>query len=394
MLALDAKAELLGWESPPLLKVACLKEFARYDFPLERMVLDLRGGIGEKTSTEFLQLPWAGFLIDESTPAPAGRPTIRLLAEQAIVRAGDVVELRASPSKLAVRYRRGDNGNVLFATEQCNSFCLMCSQPPRMVQDEWRINQIRELVELIDKDEPSMAISGGEPTLLGEGLVNIIGMCADALPSTHIHVLSNGRRFDQPGFAGKFRSLHPSLTWGVPLYGDHFALHDYIVQSKGAFAQTIRGLYALHLAGQRIEIRVVLVKPTVLRLMELARFIYRNFPFVEHVALMGIEPIGFAKANRKLLWLDPADAAPAIIGAAEFLAERGLPVSLYNLPLCVIPRKAWDFARQSISNWKQHYLPACSTCDVKTKCGGFFGWVTPDWTSKAISPIHGETCDA
>lgn len=393
MLALHAKADLLGWDSPPLLKIASLSEFARYEFPLDKMVLDLRDGIAAKVASELLSLSWAGFLIDELTLAPPGRPCIRLLAEQDIVRAGDVVELYP-PAKLAVRFRRGDNGNVLFATEQCNSFCLMCSQPPRRVQDGWRVNQLAELIKLIDPDEPSMAISGGEPTLLGDGLVTIVGQCAEALPLTHIHVLSNGRRFDQPEYASKFRGLHPSLTWGIPLYGDHFALHDYIVQSKGAFAQTMRGLYALHLASQRIEIRVVLNRPTVVRLRELARFIYRNLPFVEHVAFMGIEPIGFAKANRNALWIDPADAGPAIAEATEFLAGRGMSVSLYNLPLCVIPRAAWDFARRSISNWKQHYLQACDTCEVKEKCSGFFEWITPEWTSRAISPIHGENCSA
>ncbi|MGO4781920.1 His-Xaa-Ser system radical SAM maturase HxsC, partial [Lysobacter sp. 2RAB21] len=77
-------------------------------------------------------------------------------------------------SKIAVRYRRGDNGNVLFATERCNSFCLMCSQPPREVEDSWRIDQLCDLVGLIDKDEPSLAISGGEPTLLGTGLSQVL----------------------------------------------------------------------------------------------------------------------------------------------------------------------------------------------------------------------------
>ncbi|MGO4220782.1 His-Xaa-Ser system radical SAM maturase HxsC [Lysobacter sp. TAF61] len=287
-----------------------------------------------------------------------------------------------------MRYRRGDNGNVLFATERCNSFCLMCSQPPRQIEDDWRIEQLCALAELVDKDEPSIAISGGEPTLLGEGLPRIVERCADSLPHTHVHVLSNGRLFGEGVYAQSFRALHPSLTWGIPLYGDHHRLHDYVVQSQGAFAQTIRGLYALHAAGQRIEIRVVLVKPTVERLLDLARYMYRNLPFVEHVAFMGIEPIGFAKANHPALWIDPADMASSLADAVEFLTRRGLSVSIYNLPLCALPESLWQFARRSISNWKQDYLPACANCGVKDQCGGFFGWVTPDWTSRAIRPIE------
>ncbi len=91
--------------------------------------------------------------------------------------------------------------------------------------------------------------------------------------------------------------------WAIPLYGDHYGLHDYVVQSKGAFAETMRGLYALEAAKQRIEIRVVLVKPVVERLPALVRFLYRNLSFVEHVALMGTEPTGFARAHQDELWM-------------------------------------------------------------------------------------------
>lgn len=394
MLPLRSKAELLGWQSPPLIKVASLAEFAAGEFPLEHMALDLRGPCGDRISESLAGLPWAGFLVEKGGQPPAGRPTIRLTENQHIVQPGDVVELQPTVSQLAVRYRRGDNGNVLFATERCNSFCLMCSQPPRQVEDSWRTDGLCELISLIDKDEPSLAISGGEPTLLGDGLVDVIRKCADVLPRTQIHVLSNGRRFAQTGFAEKFRSVHESLSWGIPLYGDHFGLHDFVVQSKGAFAETLRGLYALHLAGQEIEIRVVLVKPTVKRLTEIARFIYRNLPFVNHVALMGIEPIGFAKANYELIWIDPADAMESICTAIQFLEQRGMDVSIYNLPLCVIPESFRRFAKPSISKWKQNYLPACNDCDERQTCGGFFDWITPKWTSRSICTIRKETLDA
>lgn len=387
MLPLDAKARWsANWSEPTLLKVAGLDEFASGIFPLERMLLDLR--VPEVASAGVLTgLPWAGFLVDETSAPRPDRPEVTLLGEQAVVRPGDVVEIRPGSSKIAVRYRRGDNGNVLFATERCNSFCLMCSQPPRDIEDSWRVDQLCTLTELIDKDEPSLAISGGEPTLLGAGLIKIVELCARTLPNTHIHVLSNGRRFEDRAYANAFSGVHPSLTWGIPLYGDHYRLHDYIVQSPGAFSQTLRGLYALHAAGQRIEVRVVLTKPVVERLPDLARYLYRNLPFVEHVALMGTEPIGFAKAHYDTLWMDPVDMGPALTEAALFLTRRDMAVSLYNLPLCTLPEGLRPLARRSISNWKQHYLPACDGCVLKPQCGGFFSWITPEWTSRAIAPI-------
>lgn len=387
MRPLQVRARIGAWDGPRLVKVAGIDEFAGGHYPLERMVLDVRNATASWSQSETLRsLPWAGFLGDETNCAPA-RSHIAVLDDPSAVRCGDVLEVNSGESAVALRYRRGDNGNVLFATERCNSYCLMCSQPPRQVEDDWRAVHLADLVDLIDKDESTVAISGGEPTLMGADLPKLVGHCARTLPRTRVHILSNGRLLGDGELARAFEDLHPQLTWGVPLYGDTYRLHDYVVQSEGAFAQTMRGLYALHRAKQRIEVRVVLVRPTVERLMPLARYIYRNLPFVEHVALMGVEPIGFAKAHRDVLWVDPVDAAPVLVESVGWLTRRGLSVSLYNLPLCALPKNLWPFTQRSISSWKQTYLPACASCAVRERCGGFFSWTTPAWMSRAIHPI-------
>lgn len=390
MLPLETKATISTRLQTRLLKVASLEELAAARHPIERMALDLRGLPDSITSPALWELPWGALLTDSATTQAFNRPTIRLHGDPNIVRPGDVLELNVLRQSAAVRYRRGDKGNVLFATERCNSYCLMCSQPPRQVHDDWRVEQLCSLVELIDQAEPSLAISGGEPTLLGAGLQRVIAKCAQALPATQLHVLSNGRLLSDTGLADLFRGVHPNLTWGVPLYGDHFALHDYVVQSEGAFAQTLRGLYALDAAQQRIEIRVVLVKPSLERLEQIARYIARNLPFVEHVALMGIEPIGFAKAHHSALWADPVDYAEQLSAATQLMTRAGLAVSLYNLPLCALPKALWSYAKRSISGWKNDYLDDCAACSAKAQCGGFFSWVTPKWTSRAVHPIKEE----
>lgn len=395
MLPLDVKVDCSAWPAARLLKIAGLADVAEASFPFERMMLDLRdvAACGARAGS-LLELPWAGFLADDSADLPDNRPGWVLLGDRAIVRPGDVVEAQPWASRIAVRFRRGDGSNVLFATERCNSYCLMCSQPPRAVDDEWRVEQLCDLAALIDKNADSLAISGGEPTLLGAGLLRVVRTCAKELPTTSIHVLSNGRLLADRHYTRSFEGAHPALSWGVPLYGDHYRLHDYVVQSEGAFSETVRGLYALHEAAQSVEIRVVLVRPVVERLMSLLRYLARNFPFVDHVALMGAEPVGFAKAHHSALWCDPADFGEVLADACYYLDARGMPVSLFNLPLCILPRRAWTYARRSISEWKQHYLPDCEGCGVRDRCAGFFAWTTPQWTSRAIHPIEEEegTC--
>ena len=110
---------------------------------------------------------------------------------------------------------------------------------------------------------------------------------------------------------------------GIPLYSDLDEEHDYVVQAKGAYDETVRGLYHLGAAGVPIEIRVVLHAATVARLPQLAEFIYRNVPFAAHVALMGLEMFGYVHLNMEKLWIDPADYRDAFAEAVQFSRSGG-----------------------------------------------------------------------
>jgi MoaA/NifB/PqqE/SkfB family radical SAM enzyme len=118
-------------------------------------------------------------------------------------------------------------------------------------------------------------------------------------------MLTNGRTFAWPEVAARLARVgHPNFVPGIPVYSDDSTFHDYVVQAKDAFDQTIMGLHQLARYGLRIEIRVVLHGLTIRRL-PLAEYIYRNMTFVEHVALMGLENVDYAPRNMDALWVDP-----------------------------------------------------------------------------------------
>lgn len=169
---------------------------------------------------------------------------------------------------------------------------------------------------------------------------------------------------------------------GIPIYADLPHVHDYVVQADGAFDETIRGVLNLKQAGVRVEIRVVLHKQTIPRLTALAEFITRNLLFVDHVALMGLEMTGFTKANLDDLWIDPADYADELATAVGTLDRAKVRASIYNSQLCLIDRQIWRFARRSISDWKQEFMPECNGCAVMDQCGGFFSSATLKYSSK------------
>lgn len=387
MLPLHTHADVRGVRGVAIRKVLTADEATHATFGLERCLLwretDARSSRAAGISD------WAGEISTGEIPNPI--PTgivVSRLRHPEVVAPGDVVRLAENSSRVAVLYRRGSNSNTLLATERCNSLCLMCSQPPRDVDDRYLVDEMLETMLLVDRDEPQLGISGGEPTLLGDDLVVVLHHARRHLPGTGLHVLSNGRRFADSGYARRIAAVrHPSLTWAIPVYSESPEIHDYIVQARGAWTETIGGLFNLARVGADIEIRVVVQRANYERLPELAYFIFRNLTFARHVAFMGIEPIGFAPANRDSLWVDPVDCVDPLKEATFFLANRGMSVSLYNFPLCSLPKELWGFARKSISDWKNAYLPECAHCLVQDECCGFFRTIGLRWLSRAVRPI-------
>ena len=304
-----------------------------------------------------------------------GYPTIAKVPSFEHLAEGDIV-VANNDGNINTLYRVNSYHNFLLATERCNSNCLMCSQPPKDQNDIPRLYDIHQkLIPLIPKNCAELGITGGEPTLMGELFFNTLETIKENLPDTEIHVLTNGRTFAWQNMAERLAEIDfKRLMLGVPIYADYYQVHDYIVQAKDAFNQTISGLHNLARYGQRIEIRVVLHKQSIPRLTRLARYIYKNLPFVEHVAFMGLEFIGYTPHNIDKLWIDPHDYMEELGEAVEFLAGQGMHVSIYNSQLCVLPENLWQYSRKSISDWKNSYLPECESCSKLNDCGGLFTW--------------------
>jgi His-Xaa-Ser system radical SAM maturase HxsC len=263
----------------------------------------------------------------------------------------------------------------------------MCSQPPKDVNDDWILDDIEQALPLIDKETRSLGFTGGEPLLNYRRFVNILRVCGEVLPSTAVHVLSNGRAFADSTVASAWAHVqHPNLTVGIPNYSAIDHIHDYVVQAHGAFDETVLGILKLKDRHQRVEVRVVLHAITAPRIVETCRWLARNLPFVDHVALMGLENTGFAIANDELLWIDPIDYRDELALAADILESARVPFSIYNLQRCVIAPSVWPHAAQSISDWKNGYVDECDNCIEKPRCSGFFTSGRPR-TSRGIRAI-------
>ncbi len=227
------------------------------------------------------------------------------------------VSARARPSiigfhplsrRVRTLYRQNSAHNSFLVTERCNHLCLMCSQPPRNVDDSWIIDEIASSIPLISATTRSIGLTGGEPLLRWERFIPLVARFSEHLPNTRLHVLTNGRYFADPRVSGAWAAVrHPNLCAAIPIYSSVDAIHDHVVQSRGALDETLLGILRLKDRQQRVEVRIVLHALTTPSLVETCRWLARNLPFVDHVALMGLEYTGFVLANQDVLWIDPAD---------------------------------------------------------------------------------------
>ena len=351
------------------------------------LVLRLRQGGPEPLSL----MPNEAVLASENTAIQAGQTVLTLERDAPAVskanaaqlitvpndfeylRDGDVMAVVLERPAVRVLYRCNSLHNSFLLTERCNHYCLMCSQPPKDINDDWIVDELFEAIPLIAKGTREIGFTGGEPTLLGDRFLKLVRDMRDHLPSTALHILSNGRTFSDPEFTRAYAEIaHPDVMLGIPIYSASSQVHDYIVQADGAFDGTIRGILNLKTYGQQVEIRVVIHRQNYAHLPALAEFIARNLTFVDHVALMGLEMTGFAKANIDELWIDPFEYQKELYAAASVLDDFGLRTSIYNHQLCTIDRRIWPLAVKSISDWKNEYRSECAECPVQEQCGGFF----------------------
>lgn len=275
--------------------------------------------------------------------------------------------------------------NVIFVTNTCNCRCIMCPQPPSPdSEDLLPIN--RQILSLVEPEKVSrVAFTGGEPTIKLDGLLQLLFMCRKRIPKATIFLLTNGRRLQDMAIANRIVEAHPRITFCIPLFSDIDTIHDEIVGVKGAFAETIQALHNLALLKQRIELRNVMQKRNIKRLPQYAEYIYRNLPFVLHIAFMGMETTGIAHKNIDAVWVEPVQYMDSLKQAIIHLYQRDMEVSIYNLPLCLIPQSLWKFADDSISDWKKTFLQICAICSKKPQCPGLFS--TSQVLSTGIAPI-------
>ncbi len=336
------------------------------------------------TNNKPIEIGYKAIITTQSVSAKAQTPYIHIDKISDFIE-NDVVKITSS-GEIYFLYERNSTSNVIFTTAKCNHKCMMCPQPP-VVQEKDLTNFNIELIKLFHKETKNIGITGGEPTMIGEKLFELIHQIKKSCPKASVNILSNGVKFSDIDYTAKLAACnHPDLQIDIPIFSDVANEHNHIVGAK-TFYKTIQGLYNLAQFSQQIGLRIVIHKQTYKRLPQLAEYIYRNFPFVTQVAFMQMETTGLAEKNLNELWIDPFNYNEELQEAIEHLTNRGITAYIYNAQLCVLPPTLRFFAQRTISEWKEVYLPECNACTLKNECGGLFE-SNLKTHSKHIRPLH------
>jgi hypothetical protein len=146
-------------------------------------------------------------------------PQFRLLETDTPIAVGDILLLEPSGAGTML-YEKNSYSNTIMLTEQCNCRCTICPQPPRNDQEDLVDLSLR-VVSLMDPDTEVLGITGGEPTLVWEGLMEVIGACGRLLPNTALHLLTNARVLKDFYKAKELtETTKNDLLVCVPLYAD------------------------------------------------------------------------------------------------------------------------------------------------------------------------------
>lgn len=297
----------------------------------------------------------------------------------------DILQMQQDGTVMVI-WSQGARGNALFITGACNSRCVMCPQPPTIHSHE-QIEVNKTVLELIDESTQGICITGGEPTTVINEFLEILSICNQRFPKSQVTVLTNGIKLAEFDTAKRLAACRSKfICYCIPLYSDIDDIHDRITGVQNSFYLTARGLQNLALLGIPIEVRHVITRMNYDRLPNFTEFVYKNFPFASHVALMGQEMTGLAEKNAAIVWVDPIEYQGALAEAVHVLERGGIPVSVYNHQLCILESRTRNVARRSISDWKNSYLPICDSCLQKKNCGGFFE-TSGAYHSKAIQPL-------
>ncbi len=279
---------------------------------------------------------------------------------------------------------------------QCNNRCVFCVQGDKRDTEPCRpADDVRAQLERHRARCDAVVFTGGEVTLRDD-LLDQVRVARD-LGYRAIQVQTNGRRMSYAPYVDAL--IDAGVTELAPaIHGADAATHDALVQARGAFKQTVRGIRHARSRGLPVVLNSVIVRQNVAQLPAMVRgFVTLG---VRQSQFAFVHALGTA-AQRFDTVVPRYAAVYPYLREALLLGERaGLRMMAEAVPLCWM-RGLERFVSEaympettvvdsqvtiaSYADWRhaegKAHGPACATCTWRRRCEGpwreyadAFGW--------------------
>jgi len=242
----------------------------------------------------------------------------------------------------------------------CNNKCLFCVQgDKRYDYPDKSTVEVKKILDGAREDADSIVFTGGEVTVRKD-FPELVAH-AKTLGFRVIQIQTNGRAFASMPYAEKIVEAGGN-EFSPAIHGHTPELHDYLVNAKGAFKQTVKGIQNLKALGQPVIMNSVITRPNYRHLPDTARLFVAlkvdQFQFAFVHALGSAEKFFDQIVPRKPL-VEPYVKRGLTIGI-----KGGLRVMTEAIPYC--------FMRGFEPYVAEKYIPRTKIIDAD--------WVVDDYT--------------
>ncbi len=269
---------------------------------------------------------------------------------------------------------------------KCNSKCIMCTNMDSFVNQDSTQYDLKHQIKKFENyllrggtylknanDNSFLNLTGGEPTLHPD-FFKLTAYFRKRIPDTKIVLITNARKFSSLVFTKKFmRIAKPPFEIACALHGSSPAKHESITRAKGSFSQALKGIENILKVsnGQRLEIRIVLIKQNIKDFENILKLFLRKFPDTSKYRIIFIhyEIEGMSLINHKRIALSLKESSK-VINKSLKLIDLFEDFRLYHFPLCLLNAKLRKLAWITLPMEDRIYIKECRKCSQKKTCLG------------------------